>query len=282
LLNLRKFGYADTTLEGKSRKLKFLAKHADLDDPEAIIDFVGRLAHRKSSKMGLVNAYNNYVKFHGLTWTKPVYRAEAKMPRIPLERIIDDIIANAEKHVLAFRLMKEHGLRPIEVVRLKVRDLDLSQGMMYPETAKYGSGRSFKLKQETLALLKGYVARHCLGLDDRLYCSVTAIRKAWIRARKKAYNKTNNPEYLTVRLYDLRHFFASMLYYKTKDIVYVKQQLGHRRLENTMKYVQLVKWGDEEFTCKVAKTLEEAMALVEQGFEYITDMESVKIFRKRK
>jgi len=87
---------------------------------------------------------------------------------------------------------------------------------------------------------------------------------------------------LTVRLYDLRHFFASMLYYKTKDIVYVKQQLGHRRLENTMKYIQLVKWGDEEFTCKVAKTLEEAMALVEQGFEYITEMDGVKIFKKRK
>ena len=122
LLNLRKFGYADDTLVGKSRKLKFLAKHADLDDPGAVIDFIGNLKHKKSSKMGLVNAYNNYVKFHGLTWTKPVYRAEAKMPRIPLERVIDDIIANADKNVLAFKPMKEHGLRPIEVVRLKVKD----------------------------------------------------------------------------------------------------------------------------------------------------------------
>ena len=39
---------------------------------------------------------------------------------------------------------------------------------------------------------------------------------------------------------------------------------------------------DEEFTVRVADTLEEACELVEAGFEYITDMESVKILRKRK
>jgi hypothetical protein len=38
----------------------------------------------------------------------------------------------------------------------------------------------------------------------------------------------------------------------------------------------------EDYACKTAKNINEAMQLVEQGFEYITEMDSVKLFRKRK
>jgi len=36
------------------------------------------------------------------------------------------------------------------------------------------------------------------------------------------------------------------------------------------------------FICKTAKDLEEATALVEAGFEYVTEMEEIKLFRIRK
>lgn len=50
-----------------------------------------------------------------------------------------------------------------------------------------------------------------------------------------------------------------------------------------MKYTQLVHFNDpEEFTCKVARTLEEAKELVGAGFKYVTDMDEAKLFRKRK
>jgi hypothetical protein len=39
---------------------------------------------------------------------------------------------------------------------------------------------------------------------------------------------------------------------------------------------------NDEFTVKVAETLDEACKLLEVGFEYVTDMEGKKIFRKRK
>lgn len=38
----------------------------------------------------------------------------------------------------------------------------------------------------------------------------------------------------------------------------------------------------EEFTCRVAKNLEEAKELVEAGFDYVTDMDDAKLFRKPK
>lgn len=38
----------------------------------------------------------------------------------------------------------------------------------------------------------------------------------------------------------------------------------------------------DEYSVKVASTIEEALKLVEVGFEYVTEMEGKKLFRKRK
>jgi hypothetical protein len=40
--------------------------------------------------------------------------------------------------------------------------------------------------------------------------------------------------------------------------------------------------SSEEFACKVAENVEEAKALIESGFEYVTEVDGVKLFRKRK
>jgi hypothetical protein len=51
-------------------------------------------------------------------------------------------------------------------------------------------------------------------------------------------------------------------------------------------YIQLAetifKETTDEFTVRVAKSLDEACNLLEVGFEYVTDMDDVKLFRKRK
>jgi len=59
-------------------------------------------------------------------------------------------------------------------------------------------------------------------------------------------------------------------------------QMGHKRLETTQKYMHLMNLNDDEWTCKTASTVEEAMRLVEAGFQYVTDMGGLKIFKKRK
>ena len=52
-----------------------------------------------------------------------------------------------------------------------------------------------------------------------------------------------------------------------------------------MKYVDIanaIHRDTGNYTCKVAKTLEEVTALIEAGFEYVTEMGGAKLFRKRK
>jgi integrase len=87
---------------------------------------------------------------------------------------------------------------------------------------------------------------------------------------------------LQIRLYDLRHFYATMTYHKTKDILYTKQQMGHKKIETTLLYTQLVNFENDEFHSAVAKTIEEARKLIESGFEYVTELDGIKLFRKRK
>lgn len=74
-----------------------------------------------------------------------------------------------------------------------------------------------------------------------------------------------------------------MEYAKTKDILHVMWVLGHKRIENTLIYTQLVEFRGDEYISKVARNAEEACAFIEAGFEYVcTTPDNIMIFRKRK
>jgi len=48
-------------------------------------------------------------------------------------------------------------------------------------------------------------------------------------------------------------------------------------------YTQLVNFKeDDEFICKVSRTPSEIHQLIEDGFEYVCNLENLKFFRKRK
>jgi hypothetical protein len=60
------------------------------------------------------------------------------------------------------------------------------------------------------------------------------------------------------------------------------QALGHKNIKNTLIYTQLVTFQNDDYTCKVASNLKEAAELIEAGYEYVTEMDQQKLFRKRK
>ncbi|RLG98471.1 hypothetical protein DRO28_02570, partial [Candidatus Bathyarchaeota archaeon] len=71
---------------------------------------------------------------------------------------------------------------------------------------------------------------------------------------------------------------------RTKDILHVKQLLGHKSINSTLMYTQLVNFKEDEFHIRVARNVEEACELVKIGFEYVTGEydNGGKIFRKHK
>jgi hypothetical protein len=76
-----------------------------------------------------------------------------------------------------------------------------------------------------------------------------------------------------------------MEYHKTQSIVHVQHLLGHKSILNTQLYINLeqaIFEVNEDYDVKIAENLDDACKLLEVGFEYVTDMEGKKLFRKRK
>jgi integrase len=105
------------------------------------------------------------------------------------------------------------------------------------------------------------------------------------RQRRRTANKIQNQRLLKIHFHTFRYWKGTMLYHQTKDMFYVMQRLGHKNIKNTLLYVQLEEalfQGEDEYISKVAKTAQEICSLVEAGFDFVTDFQDVKIFKKRK
>lgn len=62
----------------------------------------------------------------------------------------------------------------------------------------------------------------------------------------------------------------------------VQKLLGHKRIEDTMKYTQLVTFKDDEFDVATATTVEEPKKTLAVGFEYVTEKNGIMLFRRPK
>ncbi len=108
------------------------------------------------------------------------------------------------------------------------------------------------------------------------------FRQNFMNQRKRIAFKLQNPRISRITLHTFRHFYGTMEYHKTKDILHVQQKLGHRSILSTMIYTQLVNFESDKYHVKAAENVKEDKELIEAGFEYVTERDSVKIYRKRK
>jgi integrase len=283
LWQMKKDGYSENTIKPIGRRLRNLAKHADLHKPEQVKGFIAEATWSNGYKENMVNAYNHYAVHHRLRWKRPQYQRAFSIKKLPLEADIDLVISYTKtRNRVAFKLVKECGLRPIEVSRLTLKHLDLHKGMVYPETAKGGEARVLKLKKNTLVLLNKLVS-DVQSVNEQIFRSSKTLQGNWSRLRNRLAQRFSKPELKQIRLYDLRHFFGTMLYHQTKDIVHVQRKMGHRSLKNTLIYIDLADFdNEEEFISKVAQKPEEIQQLIEAGFEFVCQKDGLTFFRKRK
>ena len=181
-------------------------------------------------------------------------------------------------------MFKEGGFRPIEMERMELRWVDLNKGIIQVETAKYGLGRNLKLKPFTLAMLKEYIAKNNFTQNDHLFPTTKTMRRVFISIRKRTAKKLHRPELEKITLYSFRHHFASKLHHQTRDYFLVKRKLGHRRIEQTLTYIHLIADGFDgnDYITATAKTVEEECKLLEDGYDFIQEIDEIKIYRKRK
>ena len=282
---IKKRNYAQTTIEVYTKDMRTLARHgANLLDPESVKGVIAKQDWGNSKKNVTISAYSLFLKMLGRVWEPPFRKVTRKLPFIPMEEEIDQLISSCGKITATFlQLLKETAMRPGEAIRLEWIDIDFTRRTItlnYPE--KRGTPRIFKVSPKLIAMLNNLPKK-----GAKIFGGPTSLRRTTFhRSRQHAARKFGNPRLLRISFSTLRHWKATMLYHQTKDILFVKQFLGHKKIENTLIYIQLAdvifKETTDEFTVRVASKPDEIKSLLEVGFEYVCKKDTLLFFRKRK
>jgi integrase len=220
------------------------------------------------------------------TWDPPRYTFAEKLPFIPQEKEINDLIAGCGPKTATFiLLLKETAMRSGEAQRLHWDDIDFESKTIRVTPEKGSNPRIFKISDKLVGMLYRLKTWNISRNPNKAFANdIKSIKRTYLNQRKRIATKLGNPRLNLIHFHTLRHWKASDLYHRTKDLLYVQQFLGHKSISNTLKYIQLSNALFDEDTdryiCKVARTVQDATELVELGFDYVTDIDGVKLFRK--
>ena len=246
LIELKNDNKSDYTIEFTRKALTLISKHTALNEPEAVKAFIASIEKTDSYKKNLVTAYQHYCDYYQIQWKRPKYSQEARNIALPTKEKLMMIIANSGKTLgTKLQLSMESGLRPIELCNLKVKNIDIDHKTVNPTTAKGGNPRTIPISANLIAKIQERILIYKLNPEDKLFGETKANQygNKYRERRNALAKKLNDPSIHTIRLYDFRHYFC---------------------------------------TAAGATTATEATKLIEAGFQYVTTIEGIQLFRKRK
>jgi integrase len=122
---MQKQGYRESTIQPRIRALKAIARGTDLLNPESVKAHLASAQLSENRKEKLCDDLAGFYRYKGIHFDKPRYRRVEKLPFIPLEPEIDQLISGVGKKTAAFlQLLKETGMRPGEAWNLRWIDID--------------------------------------------------------------------------------------------------------------------------------------------------------------
>jgi integrase len=275
----------ESTIEAKLKLVKHLAFRFNLWESNSIRKYIYEAKWGGHRKNNAGYAYQDWCRWKGSDFKFEKFREETQaLPYIPLEKELDQLIAGfGPTYSCLLQLIKESGFRLAETLTLRVSDVDFERSVITLNSpAKHSNPRQFRMSSMLNAMLRRTIAEK--RLNERIWeAKPNSIRCTFVVKRRYLANKLGNPRLLKISIRTFRHWKATMEYHRTKDILYVKELLGHKSIKNTLVYTHLVSFEEENaFIIKVASTIDEFTKLLESGFEYVSDFEGKKVLRKRK
>ena len=281
-----KQGYKESTVEGRITHLKTLVRRgANLLDPESVKKVMAlQKTWSDGTKANIVDTYSCFLQMQNMTWSPPNYKRLEKIPFIPTEAELDQLIASAGKKLGTFlQGLKETGADPGELAAITLTDVNKeARTITINRPVKGHSPRIVSVSAELIRRLEMLPKN-----TEKIFDYINLYRNFYY-SRKVAAHKLGNLRLLKITFITFRHWKGTMEYHRTKDILYVQKLLGHKNIQNTLIYINLeaaiFRTINDEFTVRVANNVEEACRLIETGFEYVTGeyTDGGKIFRKRK
>ena len=159
-------------------------------------------------------------------------------------------------HVL-FRLTYTCGLRPNESRNLKCENINLESGEILITDTKKNKERIVVMSDDMRLLCYKYDLRRRIFSESNPYffpstsggaLTSTTIYKSFVKAWKSCATNIDNPLVKSVRVYDLRHRFASTCLNNWLDegenlmtmLPYLRTYMGHNSLDDTAYYIHIL------------------------------------------
>jgi integrase len=187
----------------------------------------------------LSSLYNRAIE-----WGKAVDNPMAKVRlfKVPEKRIrylekeqINRLLTCCCEHLKPIVVVALHtGMRKGEILGLKWRDIDIQTGIIHLFDTKNGEKREVPMND----MVRRTIIR-VLKNPESQYVFCNKNGKPYTDVRKSFYTALKKSDIVNFRFHDLRHTFASQLVMSGIDLNTVRELLGHKSIEMTLRYSHL-------------------------------------------
>ncbi len=154
------------------------------------------------------------------------------------QRLLNRLKSEHSRDSLMLLLLRTCGMRSSELRSLRFRDLNRSTKTIFITASKGSDNRELPPPEYVWERLVQYV--------EATPSDITGLIFPICRSRLTEIWRGYRPIGCGKGLHSLRHTFAIEAYQNTKDILLVKQFLGHRSIVSTMVYEAFL-YSNEEF-----------------------------------
>jgi integrase/ribosomal protein L37AE/L43A len=210
---LKNNGKSEATIFGRVKLLRRLTKRgANLYDPESMKKTIAEQKWGNGQKNNGVDAYSSFLQMVGGKWEAPAYKTVRKIPFIPKEAEIDQLIASCSNRMATFLLLlKETGARCGEIWQLNWSDIDFESKVVNITPEKNSNPRVTHLSNKLLKMIqqlpKNYGERVFSFPNMRVDNHAVNFQKQ----RRRTANKIKNPRMLKIHFHTFRYWKGTIL-----------------------------------------------------------------------
>ena len=291
-------GRAEETIRSRTQALRQVSKIVDINDPNLVKQWLGdtKNEHQFSkpctwtnkTKVKFVDTYQTYLNYKGFTWNKPRYQVTQKLPFIPTELEIDQLIASCGTvTATVLQMLKETGMRIGELTQLNATDIDYERKTVNITPEKGSNPRILPISDKLIAMTKALPKDPRAKYKTLFQNHKDTLRDYLCSQRKAVAQKLNNPRIAKIGFHTLRHWKGTMLYHDLHDLRHVQKVLGHKQITSTVIYenTACALWLEDindNFVCKVAHNEQEETELINTGFQHVNNRGELAFYKKRK
>lgn len=267
MLYLQKEGYGENCRYVSCIRM-LINSGCNVYDPENVKEAIAKKKWKDGTKMQTCYAYNAFTRMAGLTWSMPSYKQEEYLFFLPEESELDTLISATKSARMRVYLqcLKETFGDPSEVLGLRWVDVDTNRSVIaINHPVKNHHARELDVSPQLLAMLNALPKTSKLIFPT----NYRSMQATYVRLRKRVAHNLQNPRILNISFVSFRHWAGTQLAWLFNgNMLIVKEKLGHKNINSTMKYVRRIKLKlPEDFDVATATTDEEIKNLGMSGYQ---------------